>query len=74
MKDKISKIVCNTFEIDFFDENIPFMDFYEWDSLVSMVFVDRLDNEFGISFEITELGKYTFNSLVIKIENHLWRS
>lgn len=71
MKEKIIKIVSESFEEDFdikeFD--MKFEEFDGWDSLTAMVLIDKLNEKFEIEIQVDEINEMSVNTLFKLINN-----
>lgn len=68
MEDKLKQILELALEESINDKELNFKDYDNWDSLVGMVIIDKIDSEFGIIFKVEDLENFNFNSLITKLE------
>lgn len=66
MIEQIKLILRDSFEeeIQLSNHDLLFRDYDGWDSLTSMVLIDRINEEFGIDIAIDEINEMSISKLI----------
>ena len=66
MIEKIKLLIRESFEdeIKLNDHDLLFKDYEGWDSLTSMVLIDRINEEFGVDIDIEKISEMSISQIV----------
>ena len=68
MENKLKQILELALEESICDYELNFKDYDNWDSLVGMVIIDKIDSEFDIVLKVEDLEELNFRSLITKLK------